>query len=69
MAMKKYMILSVVLTLLTIGACQDKFLNLSPQTGQITSADIFQDRISFDAYLFGAYSEMQGFADGTGVTN
>lgn len=67
--MKKYILLSVTLTLLVVGACQDKFLDLNPQTGQITSADVFKDRLSFDAFLFGAYSEMQGFADGTGVTN
>jgi hypothetical protein len=43
-------------------------LNIDPQTGQLTDADFFNDKADFDAYTFGAYSELAGNFDGNGVS-
>ena len=67
--MKKIIFISSTILLLIISwSCKDKFLDLSPQTGQVTDKDFFKTKSDFDSYLFGAYTEMQGFFDGSGPT-
>lgn len=68
--MKKNFFRLVALGLLgvTIWACSDKFLESTPQNGTFTDASVFQTKADFNAYLFGAYSEMQGGGDGSGAS-
>jgi hypothetical protein len=67
--MKKIIIiLFFSLTVLLVWSCK-KFLNVIPQTGQLTDADFFKTKSDFNSYVFGAYAELAGGFDGGGITN
>jgi hypothetical protein len=42
-----------------IESCKDKFLESVPQSGILTDVSVFKTKADFEAYMFGAYTEMQ----------
>lgn len=62
--MKKIFItFATITTLLVVWSCKEKFLTVVPQNGSITDADFFKTTADFDAFIYGAYAELQGVAD------
>ena len=58
----------IILTIFSIWSCK-KLLDIAPQTGQVTDADFFKTKADFNSFIFGAYAEMAGAFDRTGVSN
>ncbi len=48
-------------------SCKKEFLQSSSQNGSVTDQTAFKDKASFDAYIFGAYTEMQGANQNSGA--
>jgi hypothetical protein len=62
--MKKILItLATLVTLSVAWSCKESFLTVIPQNGSITDVDFFKTTEDFDAFIFGAYAELQGVAD------
>jgi len=53
--------------MVTIWACSDSFLESNPQTGATFDNNFFKSRADYNAYMFGAYSEIQGVAPVNGA--
>ncbi len=60
--MKKILIGCLIITasVLILQACKKSFLNAEPQTGAAFDQTYFKTKKDFDAFAFGAYSEIQG---------
>lgn len=63
----KYIFLCLGVILL-IAACHD-FLDTSPKSGIVTDASFFKTTADFDSYIYGAYVDIGGSFDGSGVGN
>ncbi|MBA4166886.1 MAG: RagB/SusD family nutrient uptake outer membrane protein, partial [Chitinophagaceae bacterium] len=63
----KYFFLGLAGVLL-IGGCK-RFLDTTPKDGTITDVSFFKKTSDFDTYIFGAYADMAGAFDGSGVAN
>jgi hypothetical protein len=62
--MKKIFItFATLITLLAVWSCKESFLTVIPQNGNLTDVGFFKTTEDFDAFLFGAYAELQGVAD------
>lgn len=62
--MKKIFItFATVITLFAVWSCKESFLTVIPQNGSITDVSFFKTTEDFDAFIFGAYAELQGVAD------
>ncbi len=60
--MKKIIYGTFIFTILIAGilACKKSFLESDPQTGVMFDENFFKDKKDFDAFIFGAYAEIQG---------
>ena len=59
--MKKVLIIIITIASgLVLNSCKKDFLQSSSQNGSVTDDNAFKDKADFDAYIFGAYTEMQG---------
>ncbi|NEW83043.1 MAG: RagB/SusD family nutrient uptake outer membrane protein [Mariniphaga sp.] len=63
----KYIFLCFGLILL-IAACKN-FLETTPKDGTVSDATFFKTTADFDAFIFGAYADMAGGFDGSGIAN
>jgi len=63
--MKKILIACLIITVsvLILQACKKSFLTADPQTGAAFDQTYFKSKNDFDAFAFGAYSEIQGGFD------
>lgn len=63
----KYIFFGAAVILL-IAACK-KFLDTTPKDGTINDASFFKTTADFDSYMMGAYVDLAGSFDGSGVEN
>ena len=64
--MKNIIKITIVATMILVSSCED-FLQIDPQTGQVTDAAFFKTKEDFDAYMFGAYTEYTGHLNNSGL--
>jgi hypothetical protein len=70
--MKKVILLTAVLTLVSVWSCKDKFLEFSPPPNQFTDAVYFKTADHFNSFIIGAYTELLGaldFLEGAGYAS
>jgi hypothetical protein len=64
--MKNIIKITIVAAMILVSSCED-FLEIDPQTGQVTDAAYFKTKEDFEAYLFGAYAECTGHFNNSGI--
>ena len=61
--MKKALVYTAILTLLTVWSCRDKFLEFNPPPNQFTDVTFFKTADQFNAFVIGTYTELLRFSD------
>jgi hypothetical protein len=56
--MKKVLILTAMLTLVTVWSCKNEFLEFDPAPDQLTDVSYFQNAKDFNSFTIGAYTEL-----------
>jgi hypothetical protein len=63
--MKKALVYTAMLTLLTVWSCRDKFLEFNPPPNQFTDVTFFKTADQFNSFVIGTYTELLRFSDWT----
>jgi hypothetical protein len=66
--MKKNKYILCLVAIFLIAACTD-ILETTPKSGIVNDASFFKTTADFDAFMFGAYIDVGGSFDGSGVAN
>ncbi len=66
--MKKNKYILCLGAIFLIAACTD-ILETTPKSGIVNDASFFKTTADFDAFMFGAYIDVGGSFDGSGVAN
>jgi hypothetical protein len=61
--MKKALVYTAILALLTVWSCKDKFLEFNPPPNQFTDVTFFKTPEQFNSFVIGTYTELLRYTD------
>ena len=64
--MKNIIKITIIATMILVSSCED-FLQIDPQSGQVTESSFFKTEKDFDSFMFGAYAEYTGHFNNSGI--